>query len=66
MEKNYVKALLELRSVLNVSQAEMADILSVSYPSVNRRENGRAIPVKIVRIRIEKLYKENNIVIEEK
>lgn len=66
MEKNYVKALLELRSVLNVSQAEMADILSVSYPSVNRWENGRAIPVKIVRIRIEKLYKENNIVIEEK
>ena len=66
MEKDYAKALLELRSVLNVSQAEMADILSVSYPSVNRWENGRAVPIKIVRIRIEKLCKENNIVIEEK
>jgi len=65
MKKNYAKALIELRSKLNISQTEMAMILCVSYPSVNRWENGRAIPVKIARVRIEKLCGDNGITIEE-
>ena len=43
MKLNYAKALLELRSKLNISQTEMAALLNVSYPSVNRWENGRAV-----------------------
>lgn len=65
MGKNYAKALVELRSKLNISQSELAALLSVSYPSVNRWENGHATPVKIVRVRIEKLLQENDIVLEE-
>jgi len=65
MKYNYAKALIELRSKLNISQTELAALLNVSYPSVNRGENDKAIPVKIVRVRIEKLCKENDIDIEE-
>ena len=65
MKLNYAKALLELRSKLNISQTEMAALLNVSDPSVNRWENGRAVPIKIARVRIEKMCKENNIEIEE-
>ena len=63
MKKDYARALVELRSKLDISQHEMAELLKVSYPSVNRWENYKAIPIKIVRVRIEKLCKENNIVI---
>lgn len=65
MQYNYAKALVELRSKLNISQTELAALLNVSYPSVNRWENNKAIPVKIVRVRIEKFCKENEIEIEE-
>ncbi len=66
MKYNYAKALIELRSKLNISQTEMAALLNVSYPSVNRWENDKAIPVKIFRVRIENLCKENNVTMEEK
>ncbi len=65
VKNDYAKALIELRSKLNISQSELAVLLNVSYPSVNRWENGRATPVKIARVRIEKLCKENGIEIEE-
>lgn len=65
MKYNYAKALIELRSKLNISQTELAALLNVSYPSVNRWENDKTIPIKIVRVRIEKICKENNIDIEE-
>lgn len=65
MKYNYAKALIELRSKLNISQTELAALLNVSYPSVNRWENDKAIPVKIARVRIEKLCKENDIEISE-
>ena len=62
---NWAKALIELRSKLNISQSELASLLMVSYPSVSRWENNRAIPVKIARVRIEKMCKENDIKLEE-
>lgn len=65
MKYNYAKALIELRSKLNISQTELAALLNVSYPSVNRWENDKTIPIKIARVRIEKLCKENDINIEE-
>ena len=65
MKYNYSKALIELRSKLDISQTELASLLGVVYASVNRWENNRATPTKIVRVRIEKMCKENNIEIEE-
>lgn len=62
---NWSKALIELRSKLNISQTELAVLLMVSYPSISRWENNKAIPVKIARVRIEKLCKENDILLEE-
>lgn len=62
---NWSKALIGLRSKLNISQTELASLLMVSYSSVSRWENNRAIPVKIARVRIEKLCKENGIELEE-
>ena len=62
---DYPKALVELRAKLNISQHELADLLEVSYPSVSRWENGHFEPTKIVKVRVDKLLKENNIKIEE-
>lgn len=65
MEKNYSKAVLELRSKLNISQLELANLLGVSFQSVNRWENGHFEPTKIVKVRLLKLFEENNIILEE-
>ena len=65
MEKNYSKAILELRSKLNISQLELANMLGVSFQSVNRWENGHFTPTKIVKVRLLKLFEENNIILEE-
>ena len=65
MEKNYSKAILELSSKLNISQLELANMLGVSFQSVNRWENGHFEPTKIVKVRLLKLFEENNIILEE-
>lgn len=65
MKYDYPKALVELRAKLNISQHELADLLQVSYPSVSRWENGHFEPTKIVKIRVDKLLKENGIEVEE-
>ncbi len=65
MEYNYSKAIVELRSKLNISQHELARILGVSFQSVNRWENGHFEPTKIVKVRIDKLLKDNGIELEE-
>ncbi len=61
MKYNYSKALVELRSKLNISQHRLADLLNVSYPSVSRWENGHFNPTKIVKIRLDKLLQDNEI-----
>lgn len=65
MDKNYSKAILELRSKLNISQVELANTLGVTFQSVNRWENGHFEPTKIVKVRLLKLFEENSIVLEE-
>lgn len=65
MEYNYSKAILELRSKLNISQYELANILGVSFQSVNRWENGHFEPTKIVKVRVDKMLKDNGIVLDE-
>lgn len=61
MSYNYPKALVELRAKLNINQHELAKLLSVSYPTVSRWENGRFEPTKIVKIRVDKLLQDTGI-----
>lgn len=65
MKLDYSKAVLELRSKLNISQHELANLLGVSFQSVNRWENRHFEPTKIVNVRLEKMLKENDIVVVE-
>ena len=37
----------EIRSYLNLNQSELADVLGVSFATVNRWEKGRCEPSKI-------------------
>lgn len=62
---DYPNAIRKLRAKLNISQQELADLLGVSFPSVNRWENGHYEPTIIVKVKLEELFKENNIDIEE-
>ena len=48
----------QIRAFLNISQAEFAEHLGVSFATVNRWENGRAVPNKLAQSRIYELCKE--------
>ena len=65
MNENYSRSVLELRSKLNLSQHDLAELLGVSFQSVNRWENGHFKPTKIVKVKLDKLLYDNNIKIEE-
>lgn len=62
---DYPDAIRKLRAKLNISQQELADLLGVSFPSVNRWENGHYEPTIIAKVKLEELFKENNIDVEE-
>ena len=59
--KDYPNAIRKLRAKLNISQQELADMLGVSFPSVNRWENGHYEPTIIAKVKLDELFKENNI-----
>lgn len=50
-----------IRVFLKMSQAEFADKLSVSFATINRWENGHAIPNKLAQTKIFELCKDNNV-----
>lgn len=62
---NYPEAILNLRAKLDLSQEEVANLLGVSFTSVNRWENGKHEPTKIAKVKLQKLFKENEIEVEE-
>lgn len=51
----------QIRTYLNMSQAEFAEHLNVTFASVNRWENGRAIPNKLAQSKMYDLCKEKSI-----
>lgn len=55
----------KIRSYMNISQEELAEILGVTFASVNRWENGRAIPNKIAQSRIYDLCKKYEVPVYE-
>jgi putative transcriptional regulator len=58
---DYADGILQLRAKLNLSQEELAKILGVSYISVNRWENDKYAPTKLVKVKLNQLFKEHNI-----
>lgn len=62
---DYQRLVKELRLKLILSQQEFADLLNVSFASINRWETGKHEPTVKVKRKIVELCKENNIDLEE-
>ena len=58
---DFSKYCLDVRMKLNLSQEMLARKLDVSFATVNRWENGKSKPQKLVMHRFEQLCKENGI-----
>jgi DNA-binding XRE family transcriptional regulator len=63
---NYQRLVKELREKLILTQQEFANLLGVSFASINRWETGRHEPTIKVKRMIVELCKENNIDLEGK
>lgn len=59
MKLDYATAIINLRIKLNLSQMALAELLGVSFTSVNRWENGKYAPTKLIK-------KKNRIVMSRK
>lgn len=53
MKLDYASAIINLRIKLNLSQSALAELLGVSFTSVNRWENDKYEPTKLVKNKIE-------------
>lgn len=51
----------QIRDYLNLSQAELAERLNVTFATVNRWENGRAVPNKLAQTTLYDICKENEV-----
>ena len=51
------KLIKKIRLFLNMSQTEFAEHMNVSFATVNRWENGRAVPNKLAQTRLYELCK---------
>ena len=58
---DFSKRCLEVRMKLNLSQEMLARKLDVSFATVNRWENGKSKPQKLVMYRFEQLCKDNEL-----
>lgn len=51
----------QIREYLNMSQTELAEQLNVTFATVNRWENGRAVPNKLAQTKLYDICKENDV-----
>ena len=51
----------QIRDYLNMSQTELAERLNVTFATVNRWENGRAVPNKLAQTKLYEICKENDV-----
>lgn len=58
---DYADGILKLRAKLNLSQEELAKLLGVSFMSVNRWENGKYAPTKLIKVKLTQMFEENKI-----
>ena len=57
----FSEKVLELRMQMQLTQTQLAEMLGVSYSSVNRWEGGHYEATKLVKSRFENLCKEHGI-----
>ena len=62
---NYPKLIIKLRIEMNISQEERAKRMGVSFQSVNRWENGKFEPTKLAKAKLDELFTEYDITLEE-
>lgn len=62
---DYKKIVKKLRKKLIITQVELAELLDVSYASINRWETGKHEPTTKIKRKIVELCKQNNIELEE-
>ena len=55
----------QIREHLNMSQTELAEQLNVTFATVNRWENGRAVPNKLAQTKLYEICKENDVPVYE-
>ena len=63
---DYPATIIKVRATLNLSQVELAEMLDVSFASVNRWENGKYEPTRLVKEKIRLICKRHNIEMEAK
>ena len=51
----------QIRDYLNMSQTEIAELLNVTFATVNRWENGRAVPNKLAQTTLYEICKDNSV-----
>lgn len=51
----------QIREHLNINQTELAEQLNVTFATVNRWENGRAVPNKLAQYKLYEICKENDV-----
>jgi len=62
----FSEKVLELRLRLQITQRQLAELLGVSYPTVNRWEKGHYEATILVRRRFDDLCKKHGIVFDDK
>ena len=65
VEMTFGEKVLELRGRLQITQKQLAEILGVSYPTVNRWEMGHYEATKLIRRRFDDLCKKHGVVFDE-
>lgn len=58
---NYNKLVKEIRKKLIITQVELAELLGVSFSSINRWETGKHEPTTKIKRKIVEICKANNI-----
>ena len=64
MNIDYPATIIKLRAILDLSQVALAELLRVSFTSVNRWENGKYEPTRLVKEKIRLTCEQNNIQME--
>ena len=60
MNIDYLATIIKLRAILNLSQVALAELLGVSFTSVNRWENGKYEPTRLVEEKIRLICEQND------
>ena len=62
IEGKIMKTLIkQIRDYLNISQTEFAELLNVTFATVNRWENGRTVPNKLAQTTLYEICKDNSV-----